>query len=66
MKLKEARLAAGLSQQQMSDLMHIPKATIANWEQEIRTPPVYVKRFILKELAEIERSKRLKPTEQLA
>lgn len=56
-EVKEARLAAGLSQQQMSDLMHIPKATIANWEQEIRTPPVYVKRFILNELAEIERTR---------
>lgn len=49
-ELKEARQAAGLTQQQMSDLMSIPKRSIENWESGSRTPPPYVKRFILKEL----------------
>ena len=49
-ELKEARQAAGLTQQQMSDLMSIPKRSIENWESGSRTPPPYVKRFILNEL----------------
>lgn len=56
-ELKAARLAAGLSQQEMSVLMEIPKGTITNWEQGIRTPPPYVKRFILNELAAIAKTK---------
>lgn len=32
MKIKELRLAAGLTQQAFSDLIHVPKRTIENWE----------------------------------
>lgn len=50
-KLKEARKAAGLSQQSMADKMLIPKRTIQDWEGELRTPPSYVQRFVINELA---------------
>ena len=53
MTFKEARLAAGLSQQQMSELMKIPKRTIENWEAGSRKPPEYVERFVINELTEI-------------
>ena len=33
------RYTAGLTQQAMSDLLHIPKRTIENWEAGSRTPP---------------------------
>lgn len=48
--LKQARAAAGMSQQGMADRMLIPKRTIENWEAGDRTPPPYVQRFVLNEL----------------
>lgn len=50
-QLRASRAAAGLSQQTMADLMLIPKRTIQEWEGERRTPPPYVQRFVLNELA---------------
>lgn len=52
-KLKEARKAAGLSQQKMADIMLIPKRSIENWETGERTPPPYVQRFVLNELEQL-------------
>ena len=49
-KAKAARIAAGLTQQTMSDRMEIPKRTIEDWEADRRTPPAYVQRFVLNEL----------------
>ena len=49
-QLKEARKAAGLSQQKMADRTLIPKRTLQDWEQGLRTPPPYVQRFVLNEL----------------
>jgi DNA-binding transcriptional regulator YiaG len=49
--LKAARAATGLSQQAMADQMLIPKRTIEAWETGERTPPPYVQRFVLNELA---------------
>ena len=49
--LKAARAATGLSQQAMADQMLIPKRTIEEWEAGRRTPPPYVQRFVLNELA---------------
>lgn len=49
-KLKEARKAAGMTQQGMADRMLIPKRTIQDWEGGQRTPPPYVQRFVLNEL----------------
>lgn len=53
MTLKEARLAAGLTQQAMSDLLEIPKRTIEDWEAGRRKCPPYVERLVIKELKEI-------------
>ncbi len=53
MSLKDERLNAGLTQQQMSDIMEIPKRTIENWESGLRKCPPYVERLIIKELREI-------------
>ena len=52
-KLKEARNAAGISQQGMSDRMLISKRTIEKWETGDRIPPEYVQRFVLNELGQI-------------
>ena len=53
MSIKEERLNAGLTQQQMSDLMLIPKRTIEDWENNRRKCPPYVERLVIKELREI-------------
>lgn len=42
MTIKELRSQTGLTQQAMSDLLHIPKRTIENWEAGSREPPQYV------------------------
>lgn len=56
--LKEARAAAGMSQQKMADRMLIPKRSIENWETGERTPPPYVQRFVLNELALIAKAEK--------
>ena len=53
MTIKEARIAANLTQQQMSDLLGIPKRTIGDWECGVRTPPEYVERLIIEKLKSI-------------
>ena len=49
-KLKQAKKAAGLTQQKMADIMLIPKRTIEEWERGNNIPPAYVQRFVLNEL----------------
>lgn len=55
MTIKNARLAAHLTQQQMSDLFEIPKRTIEDWENGKRTPPPYVEKLIIEKLERIKR-----------
>ncbi len=50
-KLKSARKAAKLTQKSMSETTTIPKRTIEDWERGISTPPPYVQRLVLNELA---------------
>lgn len=63
-KLKAARTAAGLSQHGMADRMLIPFRTIQKWEITAATPPPYVQRFVLNELAEIAKNEELKKFEE--
>lgn len=53
MEIKEARLAAGLSQAKMSEILGIPIRTIENWESGRRNPPKWAKKLIVKELERI-------------
>lgn len=55
MTIKEARKAAHLTQQQMSDLFEIPKRTIEEWEASRRTPPPYVEKLIVEKLERLKR-----------
>lgn len=52
-KIKEARKAAGLTQQQMSDEMGIPKRTIENWDSGVSKCPEWAERLIIAELKRI-------------
>lgn len=44
--IRAIRASAGLTQQQFSDLLGIPKRTIENWEGGKRQPPDYLVRLI--------------------
>ena len=52
-QLKEAKKAAGMTQQKIADRMLIPKRTIEDWERGVSVPPEYVQRFVLNELEQI-------------
>lgn len=56
-KIKEHRIAAGLTQQAMSDIMKIPKRTIEDWESERRSPPEWAEILIINELKRITENK---------
>lgn len=58
-KIKEARVAAGLSQQRMSDVMGIPRRTIENWEAGVNDPPEYVERLVIQELERLKKMKKM-------
>lgn len=59
MTIKEARIAANLTQQQMSDFLGIPKRTIEDWESGTRKPPEYVERLVVEKLNSIAQEKTL-------
>lgn len=42
MGVRELRLQTGLSQSKFAKMFDIPVATLKDWEQERRNPPVYV------------------------
>ena len=50
-QLKTARIAAGLTQTAMAGKTGIPRRTIQDWEAAIATPPEYLQRYVLAELA---------------
>jgi len=57
MSIKESRLKASLTQQQMSDLLEVPKRTIENWEENKRKCPPYVEKLIVEKLERVSESK---------
>lgn len=54
-RLKGARKAANLTQHGMAERTLIPFRTIQQWEGGLRTPPPYVQRFVLNELASLKK-----------
>lgn len=55
--IKESRVAAGLTQQDLSDLLGIPKRTIEDWERGVRQPPDYVERLIVDKIEQLPKAK---------
>ena len=56
-RLKQARKAAGLTQQGMADRTLIPRRTLQDWERGVFDPPPYVQRFVLNELDQLAKGK---------
>lgn len=52
-EIKEAREAAGLSQKEMSDRLHIPRRTIEDWERGVREPAAWVAELVTEKLQRI-------------
>ena len=46
MTIKELRSKCNMTQQQFSELLHIPKRSIENWESGARQCPEYVNELI--------------------
>jgi DNA-binding transcriptional regulator YiaG len=51
--IKDARLRSGLTQQQMSDRLGIPKRTIENWEGGQRSCPEWAEKLIIEKLEQM-------------
>ena len=56
-KIKEARKKAGLTQEEMTSVLGIPRRTVQNWEKGVTKPPEYVERLVV---AELERMTKVK------
>lgn len=59
MTIKEARIQANLTQQQMSDLLEIPLRTIISWESESpsgRKCPIWAEKLIIEKLNNLEKT----------
>lgn len=52
-KIKEARLAAGLSQAKLSKRFGIPFGTIAHWEKGDRKPPEWAEKLLIEAINRI-------------
>lgn len=50
--IRGLRESLGLSRQEVADALLIPIKSLTKWEVEERTPPLYVERYIIKELME--------------
>lgn len=59
-KFKAARKVAGLTQEACAARIGVPVRTIENWEAGSRTPPDYVQRLVLEEIARIATCNRAK------
>ena len=51
--IREARQAAGLTQQGVTDTLGIPKRTLQDWEAGKRTPPGWAESMVIEKLEKI-------------
>lgn len=58
MTIREARIAARLTQRKMSELLEIPLRTIEQWEAGTRRPPIYVEKLIVEKLNKMKEGSR--------
>lgn len=61
--IKEARQAAGLSQQGVTDTLGIPRRTLQDWETGKRTPPGWAEALVIEKLERMaQESQAARPT----
>lgn len=61
--IRDARKAAGLSQQGVTDALGIPRRTLQDWEAGKRTPPGWAEALVVEKLERIaQESQAARPT----
>lgn len=55
--IKEYRKAAGLTQQQFSDLFEIPIDVVKSWDAGRRKPPAWAEKLIIEKLEQIKKGR---------
>ena len=58
MTIKEARHQAGLTQNEMSSFLEIPRRTIEDWEAGKRKPAPWAEKLIIEKLVNIKKSEK--------
>lgn len=53
MTIREARLKANMTQQEVSTMLEIPLRTLKGWELGQRVPPVYVEKLVVEKLQQV-------------
>ena len=56
-KIKQARLAAGLTQAELSRRFEIPLGTLPHWEKGDRKPPVWAEKLLIDAINRINENK---------
>ena len=56
-RIKAAREAAGLTQAEVYEVLHIPMRTLQDWENDRRTPPEWAELLIIEKLEQIKEKK---------
>ena len=56
-KIKKARLAAGLTQAELSRRFEIPLGTLSHWEKGDRKPPVWAEKLLIDAINRINENK---------
>ena len=62
--IKEARKAAGLSQQGVTDTLGIPRRTLQDWETGKRSPPGWAEAMVIEKLEKIAQDNQARMTEE--
>lgn len=62
--IRDARQAAGLSQQGVTDALGIPKRTLQDWEAGKRTPPGWAESLVIEKLEKIAQDNQARMTEE--
>lgn len=62
--IRDARKAAGLSQQGVTDALGIPRRTIQDWESGKRTPPGWAEAMVIEKLEKIVQDNQARMTEE--
>lgn len=62
--IRDARKAAGLSQQGVTDALGIPRRTLQDWESGRRTPPGWAESLVVEKLEKIAQDNQARMTEE--
>ena len=62
--IRDARKAAGLSQQGVTNALGIPRRTLQDWESGKRTPPGWAEALVVEKLEKLAQDNQARMTEE--